>query len=69
MAAALAEQGHPLLEEELEEVERWVARNLTDEESRRGAVALLVERSAREFRSRAATRLEQLGSVFGRSVD
>ena len=69
VAAALADHGHELLAEELAGVEAWVARNLTDEGSRRGAVALLVERSARRFASPAATRLEQLGSVFGRSVD
>lgn len=69
VAAALAEEGHELLEEELAEVEAWVARNLTDEEARRKAVALLVERAARSFSSPSATRLEQLGSVFGRSVD
>ena len=74
VAAALADHGHhheiPLRGGgQLAEVEAWVARNLTDEASRRAAVALLVERSAREFASPAATRLEQLGSVFGRSVD
>lgn len=42
---------------------------MTDEEARRKAVALLVERAARSFSSPSATRLEQLGSVFGRSVD
>ena len=74
VAAAQADHGHhheiPLRGGgQLAEDEAWVARNLTDEASRRAAVALLVERSAREFASPAATRLEQLGSVFGRSVD
>ena len=50
-------------------VEAWVARNVTDEGHRQRAVALLVEGSALRFASPAATRLEQLGSVFGRSVD
>lgn len=70
VAAALArDHGHDVLEEELAEVEAWVARNLTDEDSRRAAVALLVERAARRFSSPVSTKLEQLGSVFGRSVD
>ena len=80
VAAALAGEGHDpllLLAESSEaervipqlDVEAWVARNLLDEEARRAAVALLVGKAAKEFRSPAATRLEQLGSVFGRSVD
>ena len=74
VAAALADRGHGgknLAEEEegVARVEAWVARNLTDEEHRQTAVALLVEGAALLFSSPAATRLEQLGSVFGRSVD